>query len=653
MGTAKISPSSLAALSLWKRFKPGKVHLEALLELLPLPAMLIDQGSSRILLINMKAEEITGYSREEIPSIQVKHLLPDLSSHSGEQEDDSKEQPVSHLVNRNGLQIEVLAKSNNIDPKGGYHLLSIEKLSDIHKRESDNQRLESILQAVQHLALSFNEPTLESAVERVLKAGKLLTGAHILTVYHIRHEKVKLVKGAGINAEGLPDQINANDMFSLNTPYLWTSRMRPLAGLHRAARNGNLAFLATAPLGQEKVSLGLIAAGGFTEPSSEEILPVLQSLSSAITTFIENNALLSALHKSVSSKIKSVELARTIQETIQEGVLILSPDLHILEINPAAESILGYTSNEVEGEPYQHILFGTNSLIPEVHPQDQSAVHDLGNIRMYRRDGQDFLARVRTIPLISDGFLEYLLIFIQDLSQEEEFRIRNQQLEQRALIGEVSAIFAHEVRNPINNISTGLQVMALNLPEEDSQRQVIDRLQQDCERLEALMQSTLTFVRPVEYRMEAIDLKVSLPRLLDRWRPHMARVKIQHDIQIDPDTPPALGDMRALEQVWSNLINNAINAMGKEGGCLVVKIRPVKTKDEYPMVEVNISDNGPGIPDEIRDRIFEPFFTTSSKGTGLGLSISKHIISTHRGTIKVTSVPGATTFQVQLPISNK
>lgn len=133
----------------------------------------------------------------------------------------------------------------------------------------------------------------------------------------------------------------------------------------------------------------------------------------------------------------------------------------------------------------------------------------------------------------------------------------------------------------------------------------------------------------------------------------MVRVNIQYDVQIDPNTPPALGDVRALEQVWNNLISNAINAMGKEGGTLVVKIRPIKTKDEYPMVEVNVSDTGPGIPDDIKERIFEPFFTTNSKGTGLGLSITKHIISTHRGTIDVTSIPGATSFQVRLPISNK
>jgi hypothetical protein len=81
-----------------------------------------------------------------------------------------------------------------------------------------------------------------------------------------------------------------------------------------------------------------VAAGGTAEPSSEEILPILQSLSSAITAFIENHALVSALQKSLSEKVTDVQIGKTIKETTQEGVLILSTDLRILEINSAAES---------------------------------------------------------------------------------------------------------------------------------------------------------------------------------------------------------------------------------------------------------------------------------------------------------------------------
>jgi signal transduction histidine kinase len=106
-----------------------------------------------------------------------------------------------------------------------------------------------------------------------------------------------------------------------------------------------------------------------------------------------------------------------------------------------------------------------------------------------------------------------------------------------------------------------------------------------------------------------------------------------------------------LEHVFQNLIDNAIQAMGKDGGILSIKVRLSQKTGESDYVEVNISDNGPGISSDIRDRIFEPFFTTKQNGTGLGLPIVKRIITAHKGVINVESIPGATVFQVRLPVA--
>jgi signal transduction histidine kinase len=89
--------------------------------------------------------------------------------------------------------------------------------------------------------------------------------------------------------------------------------------------------------------------------------------------------------------------------------------------------------------------------------------------------------------------------------------------------------------------------------------------------------------------------------------------------------------------------------MSNEGGLLVINLRMIPSSGGRDQIEVSISDNGPGIPEEIRERIFEPFFTTTSHGTGLGLSIAKRIVTAHKGTINVTSVPGGTVFQIIFP----
>ncbi|MFU8772468.1 MAG: two-component system sensor histidine kinase NtrB, partial [Anaerolineales bacterium] len=321
-----------------------------------------------------------------------------------------------------------------------------------------------------------------------------------------------------------------------------------------------------------------------------------------------------------------------------------------VEMNPFAEMALGFASLEVSGQPIDNILVGPDNLIPALQAAQQGIpTHNLGNVHLHRRDGVAFLAQLRILPSIVSDQLEGILIFLRDLSEHEQVQLRNQQLEQRAILGEVTAIFAHEVRNPINNISTGLQLMAMNLQEGDSQRELISRLDQDCNRVAHLIDSILSFARPAEHKIELVDINLLIDRLLERWRPRMARVKIQHHLLNASKNPYVSGDSRALEQVFTNLVSNAVQAMNDQGGTLSVTIRNQSINKENDQVEISVADNGPGISEEHRQRIFEPFFTTNKNGTGLGLAIAKRIISAHKGVINVTSVPGGTVFQVLLP----
>jgi signal transduction histidine kinase len=296
-------------------------------------------------------------------------------------------------------------------------------------------------------------------------------------------------------------------------------------------------------------------------------------------------------------------------------------------------------------------LIGADNLVPALQSALQGiATPNLGNVRLHRRDGSAFLAHVQVIPVMVSDRLEEVVILLRDLSEHEQFQLRNEQLEQRALLGEVTAIFAHEVRNPINNLSTGLQLMAMNLPDDDPNQDQINRLNADLNRLTHLMQSVLSFSRSPENKIESVNLSELLPALLERWRPRLVRLNVQHRIQTATQKAIVAGDPRALEQVFNNLIGNAVQAMSDCGGTLSVHLRPVENPGDRPQVEISVSDDGPGIPEEIRERVFEPFFTTNRNGTGLGLAIARRIINKHKGTITVSSVPGGTAFQVTLPL---
>ena len=140
---------------------------------------------------------------------------------------------------------------------------------------------------------------------------------------------------------------------------------------------------------------------------------------------------------------------------------------------------------------------------------------------------------------------------------------------------------------------------------------------------------------------------------LERWRPRMARKNIEHHFQVKDNIPLIRGDHRALDQVFTNLITNAIQAMQEqESGVIAIKISGPTKGEASDYVDVQFSDTGPGIPEELRKRVFDPFFTTKDNGgTGLGLAITKRIILAHKGKIEIESFPGGTHFKIKLPVS--
>jgi two-component system sensor histidine kinase AtoS len=415
-------------------------------------------------------------------------------------------------------------------------------------------------------------------------------------------------------------------------------------------RTNGIAYAASVPIGDPQAMIGLVVAVGDAAPAPSEIIPALDVVANHLFALIEKNATFCSMQSQSQSYLRQIKIGDALRDASQDGIILVSPEFTIIEMNPAAEETLGYTSQEVIDHPVDNILVCEDKLISSLElARCSNGICDIGNITLYRRDGRGFPAHIIALPLWGEVHLEELAIILEDLSQEEQFRVRTQQLEQRALLGDITAVFAHEVRNPINNISTGLQLMAMNLPTDDSNQELIGRLQQDCDRLADLMKSVLAFARPVEpNKMEPVDLGMLVRRLRDRWRPHMIRVHVEcPEPDIAPNTRLVLGDVRGLEQVFTNLISNAVQAMAETGGTLNIKVR--LAGEEPNRTEVLISDSGPGIPDDVRERIFEPFFTTKRGGTGLGLSITKQIVTAHKGTIIVTSVPGGTAFQVQFP----
>jgi PAS domain S-box-containing protein len=636
--------------------QPSLAELDNLLDYIPQASLLLDLEKNSIVLANARATELTAYTRAELIDTDIRELLPFLLNHIEEISSSSKpEIYIDKLATRQGSSIEVRVELAPLDPHGSWGLVICEPSGLREQIAAEQRRRSERLSDLSALARASMEEDIESALQLVLEIGQQLTGANILALYlaHPTHPGLerKFTRGT---QDVIPESVKPDEIEAFLKPTTWQPGNRVSNIFFRAAKVAKMGYLQTHPLGEGEAFIGLLVLAAEQGGIPEDNSTIANILSITITGIIQQNSMIENLLASERSMQHDLLVGETVKESTQDGIILLSSDLLIEELNPQAETLLGYATSEIYGQPVNNVLIGPTNLVPALQTAQQGvSTPNLGEVHLHRRDGVAFLAHVSTIPLINDEDITGVIVLLRDLSAHEESEVRNQQLEQRALLGEVTAIFAHEVRNPINNISTGLQLMAMNLPSDDPNQEVIGRLLDDCNRLTHLMQSVLTFSRPPENKFQQVELADLIPTLIERWRPRLARLKIKHEFISNTDNTTIVGNPRALEQVFSNLIGNAVEAMKVTGGSLSIHIRPSDLEGSRQHIEVNVIDDGPGIPPDLIDRIFEPFVTTNRNGTGLGLSIAKRIVSAHKGTIGVSSVPGGTVFQVIFPLSQE
>jgi PAS domain S-box-containing protein len=643
----------------WFNYSAHVSELEEFLDSLPLAGLLVDSQSWSVLHANPQFLELSNYTRSELAGLNARTLFasaveaaPRLEIAGDQTAPTQGQAAVTRLIRRDQTQAVIRLHTSAVkghEEKTLLVLEPMEALPDSYDLVNGSPFWEGVLK----LFGAETEPDLQAAISQAFSAAAALSGADLLVVYRLMEGSPQIARLSSYGEDHmLPDTLSMEDLVALNQVRLWETGKHPSCSLYRTARTAGIRYLASAPVGGKTAVVGLVLIASTRSSPPDTILQIVHLLAVVIESVFQNHIQRANLSSDLYNQAFQARRLATITERVHEGVMQLSPELVIRSINPRLEQYLGYSSREVSGHPAEKILIGDDALYPGlVQAQGGEASFTLGDVRLFRRNGEPFQAYVRIYPVIQDRRVDEILVFIQDLSERELIRIQTQELENRALLGELLTVFAHEVRNPINNISTGLQVMALNLSSDPAQQDSVARMLQDFDRLTALVRSLLAVSKPVEYQMKSLDIGLLVQRLLDRLRPRISNPKIVSDLQVEPGVPPVSGDFRALEQVFTNLIDNAVQAMGEKGGLLSLKVQSTPTNQGSAYVSVFVADTGPGIPKENQERIFEPFFTTKPNGTGVGLSISRRIVTAHKGIIQLTSFPGGTVFQVQLPVS--
>jgi two-component system sensor histidine kinase HydH len=236
------------------------------------------------------------------------------------------------------------------------------------------------------------------------------------------------------------------------------------------------------------------------------------------------------------------------------------------------------------------------------------------------------------------------------LAQEEA-----QRAERLAALGQLSAGLAHEIRNPLGIIKGSAEILVQKLGSGDElAKELSGYIYTEVNRVSALVSRFLDFARPSQLDLSAADLTSVLERCLKVVADTgaCARAKVQREF--DQGLPKVMLDQDLTDQVFTNLLMNACEAMGEEGGELWVRLRAADEKNHEAGVVVEIEDSGPGVAQEMKEQIFNPFVTTKKSGVGLGLAIVSKIVDAHGGSVKLISEPGrGACFRVTFPVADE
>ena len=349
--------------------------------------------------------------------------------------------------------------------------------------------------------------------------------------------------------------------------------------------------------------------------------------------------------------------ADVILRNIRSGVLTVDPGGRLAFINPTAQQLLHLEG--VIGEPVLDSVKHRSSelwaaLVAGIRHGRKVSRGE--GVVLHHEEGRQFPIGLSTTTFQQrpEAASSVTAIFtdISDSKQLQELQLRAERLE---AVAELSASLAHEIRNPLASIRSSVEQLARSRHAGDDERTLASLIVRESDRLSRLLSEFLDFSRVRASKAEPLDLHAVTTAAVAVVRAHPDCRPVA-ELVVEGERTVVEGDEDLLHRTLLNLTLNAVQAAGEKPVRVVISVEPVRPADlpgglriEHP-VRLRIRDNGPGVPEEIRERMFEPFVSRRPGGCGLGLAIVQRAVAAHRGAVFVDSVIGSgTTFTIYLP----
>jgi len=344
---------------------------------------------------------------------------------------------------------------------------------------------------------------------------------------------------------------------------------------------------------------------------------------------------------------------RALFQVAGDAIFLVGLDsLEILEVNEKARELMGLKKNEPVPKSLLAICPDLNlggATLWEKQHRVEELIQPSREFMLLRANGSRVPCE-GTVNLVECNHQPALLITAQEITERKKLEQQLRRSEKLSALGQLVAGVAHELNNPLAVIMGYAQLLTTQEHPVERLRADLQKILHESERAAKIVRNLLTFARPREPQLAPVDINRLILNVTETHQKDIRDNTIAFHARLAEDLPPTMADAHQMEQVFTNLLTNAIQALSEHKGQRKLE---VLTEQQTNCIRITVADSGPGIPKEIASKIFDPFFTTKGpgKGTGLGLSICHTIVEEHHGRLWVESEKGCgSRFVIELPI---